>query len=138
MLGLGRSNTDRGLLPSKPIAGVNGRGFLMKAKCDCHSYNGDFGSKREVLLSMPVRSKPAGEDWQIKYKKVNIDACIAPILKHLWQNNVVTEGSCCGHNRQSPSIVLGQGVENYSEVRKLIKQKDSRWFELSQWKRVLV
>lgn len=75
---------------------------------------------------------------QHEYKEVSIDACIAPVIQHLWNNGVNTAGSCCGHGKEPPSIVLGDGAENYSQIRQWIKEKDSRWFELSQWKRVLV
>lgn len=105
------------------------------SKCSCHSYNGDFGSEPEVLLTMLTSISPEGER---KYKEVAIDACIAPVIQHLWDNGVNTGGSCCGHNNNSPSIVLGDGSENYSQIRKWIKEKDNRWFELSQWRRVLV
>lgn len=77
-------------------------------------------------------------DGERAYKDVAIDACIAPVIKHLWDNGVTTGGSCCGHSKAPPSIVLAEGVENYSQIRQLIKEKDNRWFELSQWKRVFV
>ena len=78
--------------------------------CTCHSYNADTGDKDEVGLL-----NQAGET-------VWIDACIAPVIKHLWDNNVHTEGSCCGHNGRfgTPSIVLAVGEENYSHIRELI------------------
>lgn len=101
----------------------------------CHSYNGDFGSKPEVKLTMLTSILPDGKRT---YKDVMVDACIAPVVQHLWDNGVTTGGSCCGHGKQPPSLVLGEGDENYSKIRELIKEKDDRWFELSQWKRVLV
>lgn len=101
----------------------------------CHSYNGDFGSTPEVLLTMLTSIMPDGER---EYKKVAIDACIAPVIQYLWDNDVYTGGSCCGHGKNNPSIVLEMGVENYSRVRELIKEKDERYFELTQWKRVIV
>lgn len=103
--------------------------------CDCHSYNGDFGTTPEVKLTMLVGILPDGER---RYKDVMIDACIAPVIQYLWDNGVTTGGSCCGHGHNSPSIVLEQGVENYSQVRDWIKEKDDRFFELTQWRRVIV
>lgn len=95
--------------------------------CTCHSYNADIGTTPEVLIKM-------GD------KAIAIDACIAPVLMHLWDNGIHTLGCCCGHNGKfgTPSIVLAEGVDNYSRIRELIKQKDSRHFELTQWKRVIV
>lgn len=103
--------------------------------CNCHSYNADKGETPEVLLKMLVSIDAAGTRT---YRDVAIDACIAPVIKHLWDNDIATIGSCCGHNRMQPSIVLAEGVDHYSYVRKLIRDIDPRLFELSQWHRVLV
>lgn len=104
-------------------------------QCDCHSYNGDFGTTKEVLMPMLVSITPDGKHT---YKDVAIDACIAPVIKRLWEKGVHTIGSCCGHGNSSPSIVLSEGVDNYKQIREWIKEVDDRWFELSQWRRVLV
>lgn len=100
----------------------------MMDKCSCHSYNGDFGTTPQVL----VKHKTSGTKA--------IDSCIAPVIKHLWDNDIWTIGSCCGHNGffGRPSIILGDGEDNYTKIRELIKEVDDRNFELSQWKRVLV
>lgn len=92
---------------------------------------------KEVELKAPV----TGES-------VYVDTCIAKVIQHLWDNDIWTENSCCGHigsdNRPQywgsagPSIVLGSAVDNYSCVRELIAEVDDRKFELSQWKRVVV
>lgn len=104
-------------------------------QCKCWSYNGDFGTVKPVKLSMLYAILPNGEE---KYKDVNIDACISQVLKHLWDNGIFTLSSCCGHGNRPPSIVLAESEENYKKIRKLIKEKDERWFELSQWRRTLV
>lgn len=105
-----------------------------KMSCDCHSYNGDFGTVPEVMLTMLTSILPDGER---RYKDVPVDACIAPVIQHLWDNNISTGGSCCGHGKNRPSIVLSVGEENYSRIRELIKEKDDRQFEITQWKRVI-
>ncbi len=102
---------------------------------ECHSYNGDYGTTPEVLLTMLTSISPEGKR---EYKDVAVEACIAPVIQHLWDKGVSTGGSCCGHGKRSPSIVLEQGAENYSQIREWIKEKDERQFELTQWKRVLV
>lgn len=96
--------------------------------CDCHSYNGDFGKTPEVLITHKTNGTKA------------IDACIAPVIQKLWDNDIWTIGSCCGHNGRfgQPSIVLGEHEDNYSKIRTLIKEVDDRNFELTQWKRVIV
>jgi hypothetical protein len=103
--------------------------------CDCHSYNGDFGATPEEILPRP--------DWMPDGQRVNgvpVDYCIAPVIKHLWANGVVTLSSCCGHNGRFgfPSIVLGESESNVSRIRQLIADKDSRTFEITQWKRVIL
>ena len=90
-------------------------------QCDCHSYNWEIGKTPEAVVN-----------------GVSLDACIADTIRYLWDNGVSTQGSCCGHNRTTPSIVLADGEENYSRIRKLIAEKDDRYYELSQWRRVLV
>jgi len=97
-------------------------------QCDCHSYNGDFGKTKEVQ----IQHKTMGT--------VSIDACIALVIGKLWDNGICTTGSCCGHNGSFgfPSIVLGENEDNYTRIRKLIKEVDGRNFELTQWKRVIV
>lgn len=96
--------------------------------CDCYSYNADTGKTPNVLIQHKTSGTKA------------IDACIAPVIQKLWDNNIWTIGSCCGHNGKFgiPSIVLGENEDNYSKIRELIKEVDERHFELSQWKRVLV
>lgn len=106
-----------------------------KQGCNCKSYNAQVGETEEVVLPRP--------DWLPEGERRNgvpVDACIAELVKHLWANGVITLSSCCGHNGLfgRPSLVLGESVDNYSQVRQLIKEKDSRLFELSQWKRVIV
>lgn len=96
--------------------------------CKCHSYNAEIGETPEVLIQHKTNGTKA------------IDACIAPVIKKLWDNNVWTIGSCCGHNGVFgiPSIVLGEGEDNYTRIRELIKEVDDRHFELTQWKMVIV
>lgn len=98
------------------------------SKDNCYSYNGDFGRVKTVQLQHKTNGTKS------------IDACIAPVIKHLWDNGVWTIGSCCGHGGRfgTRSIVLGENEDNYSRIRELIKEKDNRYFELSQWKRVIV
>ena len=98
------------------------------SKCKCHSYNADSGETPEVQIQHPQAGTKC------------IDACIAPVIQHLWDNDVWTIGSCCGHGGEfgSPSIVLGENEDNYTRIRGLIAERDDRRFELTQWKRVLV
>ena len=79
----------------------------------------------------------------VERETVCIDACIAMIVQHLWSCGVVTLGSCCGHGRERPSLVLGQH-EDFGIVRACIAQviPKNRWvsdeygWDLSQWRLV--
>jgi len=105
------------------------------SKDTCVSYNAQIGTTPEVILPRP--------DWLPEGERTNgvpVDACIAPVVEYLWAKGITTLGSCCGHGGRhgSPSLVLGENVEDYRKVRMLIAEKDPRNFELSQWKRVIV
>jgi hypothetical protein len=93
--------------------------------CDCHSYNHDTGTVPEVLVMH-------------NGKKIALDACIADLIQTLWNHDVSTLSSCCGHNKHPATIVLGEGEENYSSIHQLIVDRDGRYVELSQWRRVIV
>lgn len=72
--------------------------------CDCHSYNGAFGSVPEAYLDI-AQYFP----WmQFTRPKVSIDACIAKDVEKLWQMGIHTRGSCCGHGDASlgPNVVI--------------------------------
>lgn len=67
--------------------------------CLCKSYNApqDYQTKEERVLVYPFTGK-----------KVCIDDCIADTILFLWDKDIQTVGSCCGHNHDSPSLVLEQ------------------------------
>lgn len=41
-------------------------------------------------------------------KKVSVDRCILPEVYNLWAKGVNTIGSCCGHNKTVPTIVVSE------------------------------
>lgn len=45
----------------------------------------------------------------IKGKAVNVDSCIAPIVKALNDAGITTEGCCCGHGKTTGHITLTDG-----------------------------
>lgn len=102
--------------------------------CNCHSYNADIGTVPEVALS------PGDYFPDIEHEAIYIDACIAPVIQHLWKNGIWTIGSCCGHNGKlgRPGIILGENEDSYADIRRLIKEMDDRHFDLYQWKLALV
>lgn len=113
---------------------INGRKLFVHNTYDnCKSYNWDIGETPEVILPRP--------DWMQDGERVNgvpVDACIADVVEHLWDKGVITLNSCCGHGREIPSLVLGQGEADYKKIEEFIADKDSRTFKLLQWKLVQV
>lgn len=97
--------------------------------CDCHSHNGSHGERPEVVLTPPpviaaTRADPSAG--------ICVDACIADTVAALWASGVLTLGSCCGHGRESPSLVLADG-EDPSRAAEVLVRIDRRRFTLLQW-----
>lgn len=93
--------------------------------CTCHSYNWGTGMTPEKMMKDPR----TGSD-------ICVDACIADTIAHLWANKVETKGSCCGHNRQPPSIVIHDQatIEDRRRIWSLIEEAgDNRPFDLVSW-----
>lgn len=103
---------------------------------NCKSYNKQIGEIPEVVLPRPAFLRD-GE----RVNGVPVDACLAKVIQHLWDHNVVTLNSCCGHGGQvddKPSIILGQAEYKLETIRKLIAEVDDRDFKLLQWKLIEV
>lgn len=57
---------------------------------------------------------------------IDVDKCIASIVKSLNENGIITVASCCGHGKQMGNIALADGreiiiVSNYENARKIEK-----------------
>lgn len=91
--------------------------------CKCKSYNNIVnGSDNEVILLNPFTNK-----------NVCIDYCIADVIKYLWKNNIRTGGSCCGHNKYNPQIVINDyniNKDYVKKIRNIIKEIDNRYFDI--------
>lgn len=111
--------------------------------CNCASYNNPervrpttSGPAPEVVMTPPF-------DLGDGRETVCVDACIATVVQHLWDCGIVTLGSCCGHGRGRPSLVLGPH-EDFEIVRACIAevipkgryQNDEQGWDLSQWRLV--
>jgi hypothetical protein len=102
--------------------------------CDCKSYNKQIGIVEEVVLPRP-HFLNEGE----RINGVPVDACIADVVKELWACGVITCGSCCGHNKERASLVIGRN-ESSELVRKLLGSIDkaNRDWQLFQWQERLI
>lgn len=63
---------------------------------------------------------------------IAIDSCIVGDILTLWKHGVYTLGSCCGHGKDFPSIVLAE-EEHVDKARELVPN-----FTLYLWKLVNV
>src|SRR3990167_7493876 len=100
--------------------------------CNCISYNRPdlcaIDGKVSVMLKPPA--------WSSR-DSICIDACIADAIKMLWANDIVTAGSCCGHNGafgyDGPNVVLDSAADAYKALD-LLTAFDSRPWEVLQWR----
>lgn len=102
--------------------------------CNCHSYNGDSGAVPEVILPAPPWLDVS--DVKRQYG-ICVDACIADTVRHLWSKGIVTHGSCCGHGKDLPSLVLEDDATllDAAAVRDLLAEVDHRTWKLLSWRR---
>jgi tRNA(Phe) wybutosine-synthesizing methylase Tyw3 len=88
---------------------------------------------RETILELP--------EYLAKYRPNNpetvcIDTDIVPVIKILWANNIVTLGSCCGHGKDNPSIVISSDYDNngIKWIISIISSCDKRTWDIFQWR----
>ena len=62
--------------------------------------------KTVVRVKIPSDLSHTGKEY---WKDAKIDSCIAPIVKALQEGGIDMRGSCCGHGKQSPEILLQDG-----------------------------
>lgn len=67
-----------------------------------------WGTSEILEVTIPAHLSYTGSE---RKKMVDIDACIAPIIKALNDGGVVTIACCCGHGKRPGSIVLADGRE---------------------------
>lgn len=103
---------------------------LNGSMCNCKSYNGFNNAHdgvEERILSAP--------SWSGKQNGICVDACIADAILMLWENDVVTMGCCCGHNKIPPSVII-TGSDDPAEVLRLLKENDGRNWTVQRWELV--
>lgn len=77
-------------------------------------------------------------EWIQEYRngdQMGVDPCLADTLLGLWARNVRTLGSCCGHGRIPPSLVLDGFEFQAQHARAVLNDIDpSRPWVLQQWR----
>ena len=90
--------------------------------CDCWSYNANEGVTPNAVPRLP----PNGQ-------LVCVDACISQVIQRLWTHRIWTAGSCCGHGRLLPSVILSEGDQSIEAVFDAIAEIDEREWEVLRW-----
>ena len=68
----------------------------------------EYGTTVPVRVKVPADLSCSGA---ASWKEVQIDFCIAPIIKALQDAEIDMRGSCCGHSKGLGSIHLQDGRE---------------------------
>lgn len=72
------------------------------------------------------------EESRKRDKGIAVDTCIASVIKHLWDQKVTTRGSCCGHSKNPPSVIV-ETHEDPNKVLAIIKEVDNRDWIVARW-----
>ena len=93
--------------------------------CDCKPGTGDG-----VLMTMP----PEVAKERLR-RTIKVDRCIAAVIFSLWNNGISTLGSCCGHNKANPSVVVEAGYdkEQLDRIVQIIDKVDKREWDVQRW-----
>lgn len=67
-----------------------------------------WGTSVLVDVIVPAHLSHTGKS---RPKRVDVDACIAPIVLALNDAGIFTIASCCGHGKRPGNIALGDGRE---------------------------
>lgn len=65
-----------------------------------------WGDTITMELTVPAGLSHIGKEYK---KPVDIDKCIAPIVKALNDAGIITVASCCGHEKMNGIISLADG-----------------------------
>jgi len=78
------------------------------------------------------------DERTVPEKGICIDSCIAETILEAWKRGVRTAGSCCGHGKEGPSVVLPTWEHDQPAVaRTVLAEIDpSRRWTIEQWQLV--
>ena len=89
----------------------------------------------ETVLDLPDDIHP-----EKKNRTVAVDSCIAQVIEKLWMEGCQTRGCCCGHGKESASLVVSSDYKNegIQRIAEFLKKNDGRAWTIQQWKLVTV
>jgi hypothetical protein len=81
----------------------------------------EWGDTVKMEVTIPAHLSHSGREYR---KVVDIDRCIAPLVKALNDGGITTVASCCGHGKVLGNIALADGRElficpDYETARKI-------------------
>jgi len=65
-----------------------------------------WGTHKLVRVKIPADLACSGMSY---WKEMQIDKCIAPVVKALQEGGIDMRGSCCGHGKRDGEIELQDG-----------------------------
>ena len=82
-----------------------------------------WGTYKKVRVKIPADLSSTGK---VKWKKMNIDSCIAPIVEALQKAGIDMRGSCCGHGKEIGHIDLQDGrsliiIRRKNDIKEMCK-----------------
>ena len=85
----------------------------------------------EILLDLPDDMCT----WK-QNRTVAVDECIAFDIKALWEAGYETLGCCCGHGKQSASVIVAEGYEMPDIVKMMetVLIPTGKPWSILQWK----
>ncbi len=87
----------------------------------CNCKNVDFGT-----FGQSEQNRTAVETCYGKIQE--IDNCILDELQSLWRQRVLTDASCCGHNKINGSIIVPNDWVEFMKSRNYIEAENPTWF----------
>ncbi len=99
--------------------------------CDCRSYNAQIGTVEERVLKVSDYYKKCTN----KELTICVDNCIADQIIMLWENDIWTQGCCCGHNDMfgNPSVIIDTAEDPKIALELLDKYDPDRQWVVKQW-----
>ena len=105
--------------------------YGQRPPCRCRSNSNPEWGGDIPPVTLP---RPA---WSTREQGISIDKCIAQTIQMLWDNGVTTMGSCCGHNRESPTVILDANADAEQAIA-LLRVNDGRMWKVMQWRLVTI
>ena len=87
----------------------------------CNCVNVQFGT-----FGQPNQNRTAVKTCYGKLQE--IDNCILDELKDLWRQGILTEASCCGHNKINGSIIFDELDIRLMKLMGYVEQENPTWF----------